>query len=93
MFNVPDSYKLDNVTLRDALSGKGGSSTTAAARILFRASVAALLNSSNPDIDYKLTTAQIISKVNAALASKDRETMLTLASRLDRYNNLGCPLN
>jgi len=93
VFNVPNSYGLDNVTLRAALSGQGGSSTTAAARILFRASVAALLNSSNPDIHYKLTTSQVISKVDAALATKDRATILALASRLDRYNNYGCPLH
>jgi hypothetical protein len=75
------------------MSFKGGSTTTAAARILLRAAVPALLNAAHPDVDYSLTTAQIIARVNAALASGNRNTILTLASQLDRYNNYGCPLN
>jgi hypothetical protein len=93
VFDVPDSYGLDNVTLLQALSFKGGSSTTAAAQILLRSAVAALLNSASPDVDYLLTTADVIAQVNAALASNDRSTMLALASQLDSYNNFGCPLN
>jgi hypothetical protein len=31
--------------------------------------------------------------VNTALASNNRVTILNLATRLDRFNNLGCPLN
>ena len=93
MFNVPNSFGLDNVTLRQALSFNGGSTNTAAARILLRAAVSALLNSASPDVDYPLTTNQVIAQVNAALATKDRSTMLALAAQLDAYNNLGCPLN
>jgi hypothetical protein len=93
VFDVPNSFGLDNVTLLRALSFQGGSTNTAAARILLRAAVAALLNSASPGIDYPLTTAEVIAQVNAALASNNRNTMLTLASRLDSYNNLGCPLN
>jgi len=89
---VPDSFGLDNSTLRQALSFKGGSNITAAARILLRAGVAALLDSAHPDVNYPLTTAQVIAQVNAALASNNRITMLALASQLDAYNNLGCPL-
>jgi hypothetical protein len=44
-------------------------------------------------VNYPLTTAQVIAQVNAALASNDRSAMLTLASQLDSYNNLGCPLH
>jgi hypothetical protein len=55
--------------------------------------VAALLNSAHPDVDYQYTTAQVIDMVNAALASQNRSTMLTLASQLDTANNAGCPLN
>jgi hypothetical protein len=80
-------------TLAGALSYNGGSGTTGAARILLRAAVAALLNAASPDVDYPLTTAQVIAQVNAALASNNRTTMLNLASRLDASNNLGCPLN
>jgi hypothetical protein len=60
---------------------------------LLRAAVAALLNSAHPDVDYPLTTAQVITVVNAALASNSRVVMLNLANRLDADNNFGCPLN
>ena len=90
---MPNSYGLDNRTLQQALSFQGGSGTTAAARILLRAAVAALLNSAHPNIDYPLTTTEIIADVNAALASQNRSTMLALARELDSANNLGCPLN
>jgi hypothetical protein len=93
VFNVPDSLGLDNATLRQALSFKGGRGTTGAARILFRAAVAALLDSAHPGIDYPRSTADVIADVNAALASLDRNTMLDLAAELDADNNLGCPLN
>jgi hypothetical protein len=93
VFNVPNSFGLDNKTLREALSFKGGSGTTAAARILLRAAVAALLNSAHPDVDYPRTTAEVITDVNAALASNNRSTILALAAELDVDNNLGCPLN
>jgi hypothetical protein len=92
-FDVPNSYGLDNNTLLQALSFKGGSGVTPAARILLRAATASLLNSMNPNVDFTLTTAQVISQVNAALATGNRSTMLSLASRLDNYNNEGCPLN
>jgi hypothetical protein len=93
VFDVPDSLGMDNVTLVAALEGGGGPGLTGAARILFRAAVAALLNSAHPGVDYPLTTAQVIAAVNAALASGDRDTMLSLAGTLDTNNNLGCPLN
>jgi hypothetical protein len=91
VFDIPDSYGLDNYTLLQALSFQGGSGTTGAASILLRAAVAALLNSTS--LDYPLTTTQVIAEVNAALASGDRSTMLALANQLDQYNNLYCPLN
>jgi hypothetical protein len=84
---------LDNVTLLQALEFGGGPGTLGAARNLLRAAVAAVLNSAQPGVDYPLTTQDVINSVNAALASNSRGTMLTLASQLDGYNNLGCPLN
>ena len=90
---MPDSFGLDNRTLRQALSFSGGSGTTGGARILLRAAVSALLNSAHPDVNYPRTTAEIIADVNAALASGNRSVMLDLASELDADNNLGCPLN
>jgi len=93
VFDVPNSYGLDNVTLLSALGFKGGKGNLGAAQILLRAGVAALLNAAHGDITYAQTTAQVIAEVNAALASGSRSTMLSLASELDMYNNLGCPLN
>ena len=93
VFDVPNSLGYDNTTLVQALEFGGGSGISGGARILLRAAVAALLNSSSPDVDYTLTTAQVIAAVNAALASGDRDIMLDLAGDLDADNNLGCPLN
>ena len=93
VFHLPHSYQLDDHTLLEALSFHGGFSTTAAARILLRAGVAALLNSAHPQLGYPITTDEVIAEVNAALASNDRSTMLGLATHLEYYNNLGCPLH
>jgi hypothetical protein len=92
VFDVPDALGLDNVTLHEALSFGGGPGTLGGAEILLRAGVAALLNSAHPDVDYPLSTAEVIADVNAALASLDRDTMIDLAADLDADNNLGCPL-
>ena len=81
----------DTTTLAAALALQGGSGVTGGEQILLRAAVSALLNSSS--ISYPLTTSDVISKVDAALASGNRATMITLATTLDGYNNLGCPLN
>ena len=35
----------------------------------------------------------VVSKVNTALESQDRDEILALADELDGYNNLGCPLD
>ena len=93
IFNVPDSFGLDNRSLLDALQGGGGPTLADAASILLRAATAALLNSGQSSYSYPVTTASLITQVNAALASGNRNTMLTLAATLDGYNNAGCPLN
>jgi Beta-propeller repeat len=93
VFDVPDQCGLDSFTLLQALNFKGGDTEMCgASRILLRSAVAALLNSGHPDVDYPLTTAQVIAGVNAALASGDRPTILALASELDASNNLGSDL-
>jgi hypothetical protein len=93
VFDVPDAFGLDAVTLLEALSFEGGPTTADAAEILLRQAVAAILNAANPDVDYPLSVAEVIARVNAALASGDRATILALAAELDRLNNLGCPLD
>ena len=82
---------LSGATFDQALRFHGGSTLQAAAQILLRQAVAALLNA-GADISYPLTTQQVINEVNAALASCDRGTILAEAARLDGYNNLVCPL-
>lgn len=80
-------------SLLEALKFHGGKGVEGAAAILLRAAVAALLNASHPGVDFPRTPASVISSVDAALASGDRDTMLSLAMSLDFDNNLGCPLN
>jgi hypothetical protein len=92
VFDVQDADLASDILLQ-ALDYGGGSGVTGATRILLRAAVAALLNAAHPDIDYALTTADVIAQVNAALASGDRSTLLALADRLDGYNNADCPLD
>jgi hypothetical protein len=83
----------DDATLLEALSFQGGPTVQDAKNILLRAAVAALLNSFT--VDYPLTTAEVISMVNEALATNDRATILALAELLDGFNNGegGCPLS
>ncbi len=93
VFNVPDAYGLDNVTLLAALSLSGGPTVAKAAGVLLHHAVAALLNAAHPGVDYPRTAASIISAVNAALATGSRTTILALKDALDRDNNRGCPIN
>jgi hypothetical protein len=83
---------LDDDTLLMALQYGGGPGELGAARILLRAAVAALLNAAHDNVNYPRTVVEVITAVNAALDSCDRSTMLSLATKLDTDNNLGCPL-
>jgi hypothetical protein len=76
-----------NPTLLQALQATGSG-----INLLARSAVAALLNASNPNIDYPLTTAQVISLVQAALAAGNG-AIQALGEQLDDYNNLGCSIN
>ena len=89
VFNVPDSLGLDNTTLLQALNFGGGSGVKGAAQNLFRQAVAALLNAAHIHVDYALTTSQIVSQVNTALASNNASTIEALKNTLDKYNNAG----
>jgi hypothetical protein len=86
---------LSGETLLDALQGGGGPGLVGAETILLRAAVAALLNSSNTTVHFPFTTSAIISAVNAAIATGDRDVILALATILDNANNGvgGCPLS
>jgi hypothetical protein len=78
-------------TLLAALSFQGGTGLDGATRILLRAAVAAYLNSLS--VDYAFTTAQVVTMVNTALASGDRDVILATAAQLDAANNGTCPLD
>jgi Protein of unknown function (DUF3344) len=94
VFSAASAFpSLAGKTLLQSIQGGGGPGTLGGATILLRAAVAALLNASDPAVGYPLTRAQVISQVDSALASNNRDTMLSLASTLDGDNNLGCPLN
>jgi hypothetical protein len=96
VFEVPADYtdkkgnSLGGQSLVDGLSFQGGSTLGGAAGNLLRAAIAGLLNATHPDGGYAYGSAQVISRVDAALASRDRAAMLTLAGDLDRENNRGC---
>ncbi len=76
-----------------ALNFGGGTGLDGAAKILARSAVAAVLNASNSSVDYPLTVSQVVQIVNGAFMSHSRDAMLSVASQLDEYNNLGCPLS
>jgi len=80
-------------TLLQALSFMGGPGTDDAERILMRAAVAGILSASNPNVGYPSSVPLIITSVNNAIASGDRDTMLNLKNQIDADNNIGCPLN
>jgi uncharacterized repeat protein (TIGR01451 family) len=84
---------MSQFSLLQGLSFQGGNNTKGAAEILLRAAIAAILNQANPDVDYESPVgADIIGAVNAALDTKDRATIISLASQLDFANNGICEL-
>lgn len=82
-----------NASFLTALNYKGGPGIDGGKRILLKQAVAALLSATSPNVDYPISAATVTSQVAAALASNDREVMLSLSTTLDAYNNQGCPLN
>jgi hypothetical protein len=83
VFGVDASF--DPHSLLDAVWLGGGGEFA-----LARHAVAALLNASNPDVNYSFTAAEVIAGVQAAYASGDFEGF---KDDLDFANNAGCPLN
>jgi hypothetical protein len=79
-------------SIHEALKYGGGPGALGAAKLLVHHGVAALLNASSA-VEYELTTAEILTAVNDALDTGDRDTMLDAKDELDMYNNAGCPLN
>ena len=87
--------KADGVadTLDEALAYGGGKGVEGAARNLLRSAVAAVLNACNDNVAYPIGEQAVIDAVNAALASLDRDVILSLHTTLDGYNNLGCSID
>ncbi|MFZ0324422.1 MAG: hypothetical protein WAN48_09860 [Actinomycetes bacterium] len=90
----------NSMTMLQALQGGGGTDLAGATKILVRAATAAYLNA-DTEIAYpyrRWTTgynglAPLQQLVTDAINSKDRATILDLATTLDNANNLGCPLS
>jgi hypothetical protein len=94
VFTIPSEFSsVSGDSFLTALSYGGGSTDLAAAKLLLHHAVAALLNAASAGVNYPLSTAQVISQTNAALASSDRDTMLAQKDAFDANNNLGCSLN
>ena len=94
VFSAASGYPgLGSASLLSSLSFQGGSDLNGAAGNLLRAGTASLLNAAHPQVGFPLTQTSVISQVNAALNSKNRDTILSLAAELDGDNNLSCPLN
>jgi hypothetical protein len=84
-FGIGDAWFSNDVTLLQALKLGGGG-----VNALARHAVAALLNAASGDVDYPMTTAQVIAAIQGIYPSTNVET---LKNQLDANNNLGCPLN
>ncbi len=91
VFSGATPYVPSTDTLLMALSYQGGPTLADASRLLLKQAVAALLNAADPSLNYPLTPSQVISSVNSALASGNRDTIIALAEQMDLLNNLGCP--
>jgi len=88
VFNVPDEFDLDDVTLYQALGFKGGDALAEKAQILLRQAVAAVLNESRFGSSFgDFTMQELIDEVNAALNGGDGSVMTDLAGDLALWNN------
>jgi hypothetical protein len=74
-----------------ALFFGGGPTVQDAKNLLLKQAVAAFLNSQS--VDFAFTTGEVVSMVNDALATGDRDTILDVKDVLDDANNGGCPLD
>jgi hypothetical protein len=93
-FSAASGYpSLGQAALLDSLAFHGGSDLDGAGGNLLRAATASLLNAAHPNVAFPRSAAAVVNNVNSALASRNRDTILGLASALDDDNNLGCPLN
>jgi hypothetical protein len=89
--SCPENFT--TITFRDALSLQGGKNLCQKAEILYRAAAAAYLNAISGCVQYPLSAGSVVAEVDAAAASCDITTIINEATRLDAFNNLGCPID
>lgn len=92
VFDVPDEWEIDDLTLLDALSFSGGSTVPQNGDLLLHHATAAVLNALHPDVDYARLYSSIVSDANAAMASGNAGSMQSLKSAFEADNEGGCPL-
>jgi len=78
--------------LRAALRFRGGPGLLGAAKDLVLTGTTALLNAGHPKIEFPLTQAQVVTKVDTGLRSHDPAAMLDVVRQLDALNSASCPL-
>lgn len=98
VFTIPPclsgcSQNFANLTLRQALALQGGNDTCGKAETLLRIATGSFLNASSSCVQFNLNAAALVAEVNAVLASCDPSQFTTESTRLDEFNNQGCPLN
>jgi hypothetical protein len=81
------------LTLRDALSLQGGNTLCGKAEILLRIATGAYLNSLSSCVNFPVQTGTLVTEVNAVLATCDGAQFVTESTKLDAFNNLGCPID
>jgi hypothetical protein len=75
--------QLASASMLEATSFEGGEDLVGTARRLLRAAVPAVLYASHPDVSYPQAYEDLVGRVNAALASGSRASMLALAEELE----------
>lgn len=98
VFTIPDclsgcSQNFANLTLRQALSLQGGNDICGKAETLLRIATGSFLNASSSCVQFNLNAAALVAEVNGVLASCAPSQFTTESTKLDEFNNQGCPLN
>jgi hypothetical protein len=78
--------------LDEALQYRPGNTVQGAAQILLRDAVVALLNALHPDVNFRLSEAEVTSIVNSALRSLDKRAILEARSEIQVPADGYCPL-
>jgi len=80
--------------LRQALDLQGGKDACGKLEILYRAAAAAYLNIVSGCVQYPISTVIALkNEVNAAALNCDPDAIIAEATRLDGFNNSGCPID